>query len=88
MKQNSTSKAQLSKPESGRTEIFESDEGAAGGIAAMIGGIYAAVAGIAFRGLEDFSDRRAEARVARKKARGGLTGAQVRRELAKRVART
>jgi hypothetical protein len=84
MTQNPTLKTQVS-PETVRTEIVESDGGAAGGIAAAIGGFYTAIAGFAFRGLEDFSDRRAEARAARKKARGAP---RARRGLAKRGART
>ena len=73
MAQNPKPKAQISAP-----ETVDSDGGAAGGIAAAIGGLYAAFACYTLGGFENFSDRRAEARAARKRVGGALAGAEAR----------
>jgi hypothetical protein len=88
MVRNRTTETRSPTPETARSDAPDVGDGAVSGIAGALGGVYAALAGFTFRKFENFSDRRAEARAARKRGRSRSASVQARRDLVKPGART
>ncbi len=82
MARNQTTEAET-QPEIRFFKDAGEDDG--GGVVGTIGRVYAGIAGFALRRLENFADRRAEARAARVKCKLRSAGAK-RREAARRGA--
>jgi hypothetical protein len=88
MARDRTTETRSRTPETAPSDAPDIGDGAVNGIAGALGGLYAALARFTFRKFENFSDRRAEARAARKRGRSRSGSVQARRDLVKPGART